>query len=793
MKTVRTTLVVMAIILMSLCFVSVFGQDTISLDSYEPDNDILNAKEVTSGEVQHRTIYPAGDVDYIYFTVETWSVVTIETAPPTGKDGGDTILMLMDSDGNTIKTDDDSGTGRYSKITAFLPRGKYYVEIKGRGTFEYDLYFSSIKTQPEVVFSIDDTPGDDYGPGTYTYPLSDVFVKGAFDILRFEVYYAYDFIGFKFTFSKLGENIYNASSGFSLQIIELAIDAKANYGGLDLGDGPRVRLDESQAWDLLMVIYGDNSRIYRFGYGELDSKPIVWAEGNSINVAVKISDLPTEFLQSIQYWNYTVLVGSYDPNEESLWRKVDIYSGFWVFGGADSEAYYNDLSPRVIDMVAPEWAPQELALHSYNVSSREYAVVYGVGPASNPPPVRNLEGYSEGYNVTLKWTPYYWAENYVVEAYLPDNTKFTSIETKDTRATITLDPGADYSVSVYAVSAGIRSLANTLKFSIPIDKAPSISLAPGSTSVEITVSGLDYVTIDHYEYQVSKYEDFSEILTSGTFTENKVKVEGLAPEQTYYVRVRAVSKYGYVSPWASDSFETFALTLESPTLNVDETSYTYIKVSWNPVDYADTYSIIVKDLDTGEEVFNAVTSYTSAVIPELRPATPYVIYVKAINSTYGYESPKSSAQALTEYLQEPEIVTYGYSDGRIYAAWTNVKDADLYEVQVSTSEKFTEIKYQDYVAVAELNISLPPGTYYIRVRSINSLENVTSPWSFPVSVTVPKPTILEIIKSNIKYIGIGIAAGVGGFFVFRYFRKKKAEAAKRKALERMRRRAKTGT
>ena len=133
MKTVRTTLVVMAIILMSLCFVSVFGQDTISLDSYEPDNDILNAKEVTSGEVQHRTIYPAGDVDYIYFTVETWSVVTIETAPPTGKDGGDTILMLMDSDGNTIKTDDDSGTGRYSKITAFLPRGKYYVEIRAAG------------------------------------------------------------------------------------------------------------------------------------------------------------------------------------------------------------------------------------------------------------------------------------------------------------------------------------------------------------------------------------------------------------------------------------------------------------------------------------------------------------------------------------------------------------------------------------------------------------------------------------------------------------------------------------
>jgi len=444
----------------------------------------------------------------------------------------------------------------------------------------------------------------------------------------------------------------------------------------------------------------------------------VWAEGNSINVAVKISDLPTEFLQNLQYWNYTVLVGGYDPNEDSLWRKVDIYPGFWVFGGADSEAYSSEISPRVIDMVAPNWAPQELALQSYNISSRDYAVVYGVGLFSVPPSVRNLEGYSEGYNVTLRWTPYYWAEKYVVEAYLPDNTKFASVETEKAEVTITLDPGADYSISVYAVSAGVSSSPSTLEFSIPMDKAPSISFTPSSTSVEIVATGLDYVTLDHYEYEISRYDDFSEIELSGTFSESKVKVEGLSPEQTYYVRVRAVSKYGYISPWALGSFKTSALTLEAPTIRVDEKSYTYIKVSWDPVEHANTYSIVVKNLDTGEEVFNAVTSYTSAVIPELQPATPYVIYVKAINSTYGYESPLSSVQALTEYLQEPEIVTYGYTDGKVYAAWTNVNGADLYEVQVSTSEKFTEIKYQDYLAIAELNISLPPGTYYMELPCV---------------------------------------------------------------------------
>ncbi|HEC96058.1 MAG TPA: hypothetical protein ENI59_00075, partial [Euryarchaeota archaeon] len=660
MKSFRITTVMLIIILTSLGVGSVFGQEEIAPDIYEPDNYMMNAKEIMSGEVQHRTIYPEGDVDYVYFYIETWSIVTIETAPPSGKDNGDTFLKLMDSEGHTIKTDDNSGTGSYSKITAFLPRGRYFVEIKGRGTFEYDLYFSVIVTQPEIIFSIDDPAGDDYGPGTYVYPISDVFEKGVFDILKFEVYYANDFLGFKFTFSKLGENIYNFSSGFSLQIIEVAIDAKPNYGSTDLGDGPGVQLDKSQAWDMLMIIYGDDSRVYRYGYGELESRPIVWAEGSSINVAIKISDIPLEFLQNMEYWNYTVLVGSYDPNEETLWRKVDVYPGFWVFGGADIDAHSSGVSPRVIDMVAPKWALQELTLRSYNTTTRKYAIVYGVGLHSIPPSVRNLEGYKEGYNVTLTWEGYYWAEKYIVEAYLPDNTKFASIETGGNEATLTLDPGADYTISVYAVAAGVSSFPSTIEFSIPIDKKPTISLSSGSTFVEISITGSKYATIDHYEYEISKYEDFSEVEYRGTFSADKVKVEGLAPEQTYYVRVRTISKYGYISPWALGSFKTTPLTLEAPKIKVDEKSFTYIKVSWEPVEYADKYYILVKNKETGEEVFEAETSYTSAVIPNLQPATLYAIYVKAINSTYGYESQQSSVQEMTDYLQEPEIVIYEY-------------------------------------------------------------------------------------------------------------------------------------
>lgn len=96
-------------------------------DNYEPDWNMHYAKPIkVDGVGQRRSINPAGDVDWVSFTIEdAFAEVVIETA---GSEG-DTLMGLLDEDGNLIIEDDDSGEGQFSIINKLLPKGTYYIAI----------------------------------------------------------------------------------------------------------------------------------------------------------------------------------------------------------------------------------------------------------------------------------------------------------------------------------------------------------------------------------------------------------------------------------------------------------------------------------------------------------------------------------------------------------------------------------------------------------------------------------------------------------------------------------------
>jgi carbohydrate-binding DOMON domain-containing protein len=79
------------------------------------------------------------------------------------------------------------------------------------------------------ISRIIDPVGDDYGPGTYTYPTNLVFKLGSLDILEFSVSEGPEYVIFKV---KLGviENPWNSPSGLSLQIIDVYIDLNNRIG-----------------------------------------------------------------------------------------------------------------------------------------------------------------------------------------------------------------------------------------------------------------------------------------------------------------------------------------------------------------------------------------------------------------------------------------------------------------------------------------------------------------------------------------------------------------------------------
>jgi len=108
--------------LIVLAFASAAGA---SPDIYEPDDMYQQARPLTVGGSQARSIDPLGDYDWAYFVVSAASTVTVATSGV----NGDTMLYLYRSNATTLVTsDDDSGDGAFSRISNIpLAAGKYYV------------------------------------------------------------------------------------------------------------------------------------------------------------------------------------------------------------------------------------------------------------------------------------------------------------------------------------------------------------------------------------------------------------------------------------------------------------------------------------------------------------------------------------------------------------------------------------------------------------------------------------------------------------------------------------------
>lgn len=105
----------------------------IAPDAYERDNVRASAKRVRNGQTQRRTIHAAGNRDWAKFTIGGTGArdLLIQTAGP----AGDTQMWLYDGlTGTRLRFDDDSGPGRFSRITApLIMPGTYFIRIQEKG------------------------------------------------------------------------------------------------------------------------------------------------------------------------------------------------------------------------------------------------------------------------------------------------------------------------------------------------------------------------------------------------------------------------------------------------------------------------------------------------------------------------------------------------------------------------------------------------------------------------------------------------------------------------------------
>jgi alpha-amylase/alpha-mannosidase (GH57 family) len=238
---------------------------------------------------------------------------------------------------------------------------------------------------PEVVvgttlFRWDDPQGDDYGPGSYTYPLSPVFTPGVFDMLSFEVVDVKDDIVFQVEFAGEITNPWNSPIGVALQTIDIYIDTdgKHSSGETKALGGRNVVFSPECAWEYAIWMEGWMQSIFTSDGRELDGA--VRVSVDTLNNVISIHVPKSVLGEPKPHWGYQVFILSqegYAATGNLRVREVQETAQEWRLGGGHD----SNINPNVLDLLAPPGMTQEEILGAYDVNTGKLAevpMVYGL-------------------------------------------------------------------------------------------------------------------------------------------------------------------------------------------------------------------------------------------------------------------------------------------------------------------------------------------------------------------------------------------------------------------------------
>ncbi|QCC50411.1 glucodextranase DOMON-like domain-containing protein [Halapricum salinum] len=241
--------------------------------------------------------------------------------------------------------------------------------------------------------TISDPEGDDYGPGTYTYPTTDQLPVGCFDVTGVDIVSTDS--AWEFTF-QMGTvpNSFGSSSGFSVQAFQLYFhDPNAP------DDAPATTEAREGAVSTFEEPYHYRRHVTGFGEAFED------AEGNSVGgdvsssgntsentVTVPVPKGPFE-TDDVSELKVAILVFSQDGSGGvgGIRQNLAAEASDWTIGGVNEDAI--DSAPRVMDLVAPDSVLDQQEALSYSAGSPPVIplvpvanLVSGEAPSSGSPP-----------------------------------------------------------------------------------------------------------------------------------------------------------------------------------------------------------------------------------------------------------------------------------------------------------------------------------------------------------------------------------------------------------------------
>jgi carbohydrate-binding DOMON domain-containing protein len=223
------------------------------------------------------------------------------------------------------------------------------------------------------LIEVSDPAGDDYGPGTYTYPSDGVFTDGSYDAQTFQVGFDDENIVFRFLMGGPVENVWGSPNGLSIQTFDVYIDQDGDgQGGVALLPGRNLSLSDG-AWDYAVHVEGWTSGIYVPG----DEGPQQVAESSEFQVLADPGQrrvtirIPKAILgDDPENWRYAALVLSQEGFPSGgVMRVRDVMpvAEQWRIGGAPAGATNHT---RVLDLIWANPGDQESWLLDFEPSSK---------------------------------------------------------------------------------------------------------------------------------------------------------------------------------------------------------------------------------------------------------------------------------------------------------------------------------------------------------------------------------------------------------------------------------------
>ena len=206
------------------------------------------------------------------------------------------------------------------------------------------------------IMEISDPEGDDYGPGSYTYPTDVVFEARAYDLKTFTVSHDEKRMIFKFEFHGPVPNPWGSPNNLSIQSLDIYVDTDPGEGtGARLFlPGRNAALESGNGWEIALwaegwtpqVLVPDPDTLEPKTLNNVDFKIIVDPASSMVTLRV-----PLEIFGEgdPETWGYAAAVlGQEGYPSTGVWRVRDVnpIEEQWRFGGAPEDVNHT----RIIDL-----------------------------------------------------------------------------------------------------------------------------------------------------------------------------------------------------------------------------------------------------------------------------------------------------------------------------------------------------------------------------------------------------------------------------------------------------------